>query len=318
MQGSENNESPAVPNPNQAAPVMPQPPTAVPPMAPAVPAAPIPAPQAVPQASMNMTSQPVAPIVPGQMEPQANSQNPKSSKDFFVLLAALIPIVGIVMGIIFTAKGAKQKDKRKGIIGISTVILSLIIGSLSFFFLLPLISGAKYSKTQVVNLKLGDSEYKITIPEAFKSDNPPDNTQGSYVINSEKKDETEDVAQFRYDILDQSFLNGEFEGVTLTPDNLIDELLTREDKYKSDLKSTAESAGLKDVVVSNIVREGKSITTNFTGKNSDGTVMKGVAKDYVDKNFYIVQLTVIASKKVWDSNSKSFNGILTSLDSQIN
>ncbi|MCX6729094.1 MAG: hypothetical protein NTV95_00395, partial [Candidatus Saccharibacteria bacterium] len=125
MQDPENKEAPAVPNPNQAAPVMPQPPTAVPPVAPTVPTAPSPIPQpvqqAVPQPSMNMTSQPVAPISPGQMEPQANSQNPKSGKDFFVLLAALIPIVGIVMGIIFTAKAAKQKDKRKGIIGISTV-----------------------------------------------------------------------------------------------------------------------------------------------------------------------------------------------------
>ena len=274
--------------------------------------------QAVPQPSMNMASQPVAPIVPGQMEPQASSQNPKSNKDFFVLLAALIPIVGIVMGIIFTAKGAKQKDKRKGIIGISTLILSLLITSLSFFFLLPLISGAKYSKTQVVNLKLGDSDYKITIPEAFKSINTPDNKQGNYVINSEKKDQTEDVAQFGYNIDDQSYRKSSYSGETTTADQLIDKYLEEEDKYKSEIKSAAEAVGLKDVVLSDIVREGKSITTNFTGKNSDGTVMKGATKDYVDKNLYVVQLVVLASKKVWDSNSKSFNGILKSLDSQIN
>ena len=178
MQDPENNESPAVPNPNQAAPV---PPVAIPPVTPVDPAVMPQPPNAIP---------PMTPSAPPAAPQSNNSANTNDSLGTISVLSSLIPPVGLILGILSVVKGSKSKNKKLTLFGGVAILLSVIIGLLYVFVVaprIPALAGSKYSKQKNISITTGSLNLTVPIPELYEEKTGIDNKTDDLGLNYEYK-----------------------------------------------------------------------------------------------------------------------------------
>ncbi len=325
MQDSENNESPAVPNPNQAAPAAP---TAIPPMTPAAPSVMPQPPTAIPP----MTP-PAAPT-----NPQSNSSaNTNDSLGVISILSSLIPPAGLILGILSVVKGSKSKNKKLTLFGGVAILLSVIIGLLYVFVLaprIPALAGSKYSKTKNITINKGSLNLTIPIPEAFNEDNSFNDTAKDSFLETEQKTYSiyADPAKKQDILAILSVVTVDLSGVKklsnyteseITVEAVINELVNESNE---DTKKSFEGGpifkNLSNLTIVNKEKSGSNgATFTFTaeGKSKNGKKVELLGKTsiYINSDFYEVGDLLIVEKNVYNKNKKAFDNIDESIKTQI-
>ena len=323
MQDPENNESPTVPNPNQAAPV---PPAVTPPVTPVDPAVMPQPPNAIP---------PMTPSVPPAAPQSNNSANTNDSLGTISVLSSLIPPAGLILGILSIVKGSKSKNKKLTLFGGVAILLSVIIGLLYVFVVaprIPALAGSKYSKTKNISITTGSLNLTVPIPELYEEKTGIDNKtdyQGltyeskTYILYSDSKTKKDIVSVLSFTSVDASIIARATEqvGRKLTVEDAINSGL---ETSNSELEAQIgeETKSLTNIKVLSKEKSGNNgYIVNYTaeGKSSDGKKVEivGVYSFYVTSDFNFIGINQATEKNVYNKNKKVFDGIALSVKDQI-
>lgn len=324
------------------------------------PAAPTPAPAPIgpdampaagptPQPQMTMT-QPSTPMggtmgtMPSQPQPAYQAASSQSSSGsglgIAAMITALIPIIGLILGIVSVIKGSKTQNKKLKGLGIAAILLSIIMFCVSYFALPAIVSrllGNNFSKTQEITASGTGYSFKVTIPEAFKLDANAGNasTKPSAFVKQEdrkiyaiyKNDDKAKglIAMFGYQITDMRSLAkiAEAYGQKITPDSLVKDVLKDTSKIKDDIKKEKVFQGkINNVEVVSVEQDGNGILVTFTAKSetTDGKPadIVGELALYLNEDLVMIDTITFAKKEVWDANTDVFQGINKSISAQVN
>ena len=323
MQDPENNESPAVPNPNQAAPV---PPVAIPPVTPVDPAVMPQPPNAIP---------PMTPSAPPAAPQSNNSANTNDSLGTISVLSSLIPPVGLILGILSVVKGSKSKNKKLTLFGGVAILLSVIIGLLYMFVVaprIPALAGSKYSKTKNISITTGSLNLTVPIPELYEEKTGIDNKTDdlglnyeykTYILYSDSKTKKDIVSVLSFTSVDASIIARATEqvGRKLTVEDAISSGLETSN-YELEAQIGQETKSLTNIKVLSKEKSGNNgYIVNYTaeGKSSDGKKVEivGVFSFYVTSDFNFIGINQATEKNVYNKNKKVFDGIALSVKDQI-
>ena len=323
MQDPENNESPAVPNPNQAAPV---PPVAIPPVTPVDPAVMPQPPNAIP---------PMTPSAPPAAPQSNNSANTNDSLGTISVLSSLIPPVGLILGILSVVKGSKSKNKKLTLFGGVAILLSVIIGLLYMFVVaprIPALAGSKYSKTKNISITTGSLNLTVPIPELYEEKTGIDNKTDdlglnyeykTYILYSDSKTKKDIVSVLSFTSVDASIIARATEqvGRKLTVEDAISSGLETSN-YELEAQIGQETKSLTNIKVLSKEKSGNNgYIVNYTaeGKSSDGKKVEivGVYSFYVTSDFNFIGINQATEKNVYNKNKKVFDGIALSVKDQI-
>ena len=323
MQDPENNESPAVPNPNQAAPV---PPNAIPPVTPVDPAVMPQPPNAIP---------PMTPSVPPAAPQSNNSANTNDSLGTISVLSSLIPPAGLILGILSIIKGSKSKNKKLTLFGGVAILLSVIIGLLYVFVVaprIPALAGSKYSKQKNISITTGSLNLTVPIPELYEEKTGIDNKTDdlglnyeykTYILYSDSKTKKDIVSVLSFTSVDASIIARATEqvGRKLTVEDAISSGLETSN-YELEAQIGQETKSLTNIKVLSKEKSGNNgYIVNYTaeGKSSDGKKVEivGVYSFYVTSDFNFIGINQATEKNVYNKNKKVFDGIALSVKDQI-
>ena len=323
MQDPENNESPAVPNPNQAAPV---PPVAIPPVTPVDPAVMPQPPNAIP---------PMTPSAPPAAPQSNNSANTNDSLGTISVLSSLIPPVGLILGILSVVKGSKSKNKKLTLFGGVAILLSVIIGLLYVFVVaprIPALAGSKYSKQKNISITTGSLNLTVPIPELYEEKTGIDNKTDdlglnyeykTYILYSDSKTKKDIVSVLSFTSVDASIIARATEqvGRKLTVEDAISSGLETSN-YELEAQIGQETKSLTNIKVLSKEKSGNNgYIVNYTaeGKSSDGKKVEivGVYSFYVTSDFNFIGINQATEKNVYNKNKKVFDGIALSVKDQI-
>ena len=323
MQDPENNESPAVPNPNQAAPV---PPVAIPPVTPVDPAVMPQPPNAIP---------PMTPSAPPAAPQSNNSANTNDSLGTISVLSSLIPPAGLILGILSIIKGSKSKNKKLTLFGGVAILLSVIIGLLYMFVVaprIPALAGSKYSKTKNISITTGSLNLTVPIPELYEEKTGIDNKTDdlglnyeykTYILYSDSKTKKDIVSVLSFTSVDASIIARATEqvGRKLTVEDAISSGLETSN-YELEAQIGQETKSLTNIKVLSKEKSGNNgYIVNYTaeGKSSDGKKVEivGVYSFYVTSDFNFIGINQATEKNVYNKNKKVFDGIALSVKDQI-
>ena len=323
MQDPENNESPAVPNPNQAAPV---PPVAIPPVTPVDPAVMPQPPNAIP---------PMTPSVPPAAPQSNNSANTNDSLGTISVLSSLIPPAGLILGILSIIKGSKSKNKKLTLFGGVAILLSVIIGLLYVFVVaprIPALAGSKYSKQKNISITTGSLNLTVPIPELYEEKTGIDNKTDdlglnyeykTYILYSDSKTKKDIVSVLSFTSVDASIIARATEqvGRKLTVEDAISSGLETSN-YELEAQIGQETKSLTNIKVLSKEKSGNNgYIVNYTaeGKSSDGKKVEivGVYSFYVTSDFNFIGINQATEKNVYNKNKKVFDGIALSVKDQI-
>ena len=324
MQDPENNESPAVPNPNQAAPV---PPVAIPPVTPVDPAVMPQPPNAIP---------PMTPSAPPAAPQSNNSANTNDSLGTISVLSSLIPPVGLILGILSVVKGSKSKNKKLTLFGGVAILLSVIIGLLYVFVVaprIPALAGSKYSKQKNISITTGSLNLTVPIPELYEEKTGIDNNatdnlgityeSKTYILYSDSKTKKDIVSVLSFTSVDASIIARATEqvGRKLTVEDAISSGLETSN-YELEAQIGQETKSLTNIKVLSKEKSGNNgYIVNYTaeGKSSDGKKVEivGVYSFYVTSDFNFIGINQATEKNVYNKNKKVFDGIALSVKDQI-
>ena len=323
MQDPENNESPAVPNPNQAAPV---PPVAIPPVTPVDPAVMPQPPNAIP---------PMTPSAPPAAPQSNNSANTNDSLGTISVLSSLIPPVGLILGILSIVKGSKSKNKKLTLFGGVAILLSVIIGLLYVFVVaprIPALAGSKYSKQKNISITTGSLNLTVPIPELYEEKTGIDNKTDdlglnyeykTYILYSDSKTKKDIVSVLSFTSVDASIIARATEqvGRKLTVEDAISSGLETSN-YELEAQIGQETKSLTNIKVLSKEKSGNNgYIVNYTaeGKSSDGKKVEivGVFSFYVTSDFNFIGINQATEKNVYNKNKKVFDGIALSVKDQI-
>ena len=316
MQNSENNEVPVTPNPNPGAPVVPPvTPEATPPVNPVIPAA----------GPTPMTAQ------------SANSMKSNDSLGTAAVLTALVPPVGLILGILSIIKGSKSGNKKLSLFGGVAILLSVIIGLLYAFVVIPRIpalAGSKYSKTKNITINKGSLNLTVPIPEAYEEDTKVKTASDQgfdvevkrYDIYVDPKTKKEVIAALEVQALDLSSLANlaSLSGEKVSPDDLLKQAIetSNDEIEKSIVEATSGSSPFTNVKVTTKEKSGDNgVIVKFTaqGKSSSGKTveLEGEQAIYVSKDFTVVTISQAVEKNVYKKNKKVFDNINLSIKNQV-
>ena len=323
MQDPENNESPAVPNPNQAAPV---PPVAIPPVTPVDPAVMPQPPNAIP---------PMTPSAPPAAPQSNNSANTNDSLGTISVLSSLIPPVGLILGILSVVKGSKSKNKKLTLFGGVAILLSVIIGLLYVFVVaprIPALAGSKYSKQKNISITTGSLNLTVPIPELYEEKTGIDNKTDdlglnyeykTYILYSDSKTKKDIVSVLSFTSVDASIIARATEqvGRKLTVEDAISSGLETSN-YELEAQIGQETKSLTNIKVLSKEKSGNNgYIVNYTaeGKSSDGKKVEivGVYSFYVTSDFNFIGINQATEKNVYNKNKKVFDCIALSVKDQI-
>jgi hypothetical protein len=156
---------------------------------------PAPNPQFIPQQPVSPQPQPISnqPVPPPQpqpvqfappaQQPFGNQPNPmtpitpapqENSKVLGILslvFALIIWPVGLVLGIVTSVKGFKKGDKVLGLMGVASIIVSLVSMVVTFMIYSLLLAGVNFSDrtAQAVNFENGET-LSVQVPDGLKSE----------------------------------------------------------------------------------------------------------------------------------------------------